>query len=253
MKRTLLSLAVLTLLFTATTAKSEEILLSTGSGPLDSVINPVKDAFEKETGIRLNILFGSATLAFKQLYKGVSEVGIIGTSFEDVITILDKEGFVVKDPASFHHVTLGRGMVRTVVNRENPVSKLSKEQLKGIYTGVIINWKEVGGNDTPIMAVLSTLNPATLDAFRKTILDGAPFTKEVLELGRMDELRGAVEVNAEAIAFGTSALLGVGVKQLETPDVFRPITLITKGEPSEKVRKFMHFVLTGAGKKLVKE
>jgi phosphate transport system substrate-binding protein len=195
------------MLFTAATAKAEEILLSTGSGPLDSVINPVKDAFEKETGIRLNILFGSATLAFKQLYKGVSEAGVVGTSFEDVITILDKEGFEVKDTASFHHVTLGRGMVRTVVNKENPVSKLSKEQLKGIYTGQITNWKEVGGNDAPIMAVLSNLNPATIGAFRKTILDGAPYSKEVLELGHMDEMRGAVEVNTEAIAFGTLLFL----------------------------------------------
>jgi len=182
MKRTLLSLAVLTLLFTATTAKSEEILLSTGSGPLDSIINPVKDAFEKETGIRLNILFGSATLAFKQLYKGVSEVGIIGTSLEDVITILDKEGFVVKDPASFHHVTLGRGMVRTVVNRENPVSKLSKEQLRGIFTGKITNWKEVGGNNAQIMVVISTLNPATTGTFRKTILDNAPYTLSLIHI-----------------------------------------------------------------------
>jgi phosphate transport system substrate-binding protein len=253
MKRLILSLTILITLFTLSTATAEEILLSTGSGPLDSIINPVKNAFEKETGIRLNILFGSATLAFKQLYKGVSEVGIIGTSFEDVISILVKEGFEVKDPASFRHVTLGRGMVRTVVNKNNPVSKLSKEQLKGIYTGIITNWKEVGGNDAQIMVVISTLNPATTGTFRKTILDNAPYTKEVLELGHMDELRGAVEENSEAIAFGTSAMLSDGVKQVDTPDVFRPVTLITKGEPSVKVQKFIDFVVKGPGRKLVKE
>ena len=234
-------------------AYAEEILVSSGSGPLDSVVNPVKNAFEKETGITLTILFGSASLSFKQFYKGISEVAIVGTGFEDILVLMKNEGFEVADPAAYRHVTLGKGMVRTVVNKDNPVSKLSKEQLKGIFTGKITNWKEVGGKNAPIIVVLSTLNPATIGAFRKTILDNEPYAKEVLELGHMDELRGAVEVNAEAISIGTSALLGSGVKQIDTPDVFRPVTLITKGEPSPKVRKFIDFILKGPGKKLVKE
>ncbi len=250
MKRMLI---LICMFLAVSTVQAEEIILSTGSGPLDSIINPVKDAFEKETGIKLTILFGSASLAFKQFYKGVSEIGIVGTSFNEVLDIMKKEGFEVKDSASFRHVTLGKGMVRTVVNKDNPVSKLSKEQLKGIFTGKITNWKEVGGNDSPIIVVLSTLNPATIGAFKKIILDNEPYAKEVLELGHMDELRGAVEVNPEAITIGTSAVLSKGVKLVETPEVFRAVTLITKGEPPLKVQKFIDFVLTGPGKKLVKE
>jgi phosphate transport system substrate-binding protein len=253
MKRIILSICILLTISIISTVSAEEILLSTGSGPLDSVINPVKEAFEKESGIKLNILFGSASLAFKQFYKGVSEVGVVGTSFEDILEMMKKEGFEVRDPESFYHVTIGRGMVRTVVNRENPVSKLSREQLKGIFTGKITNWKEVGGNDSPIIVVLSTMNPATTGAFGKIILDNEPFTREVLELGHMDELRGAVEVNAEAIAIGTSAILSNGVKQVETPEVFRQVTLITRGEPPPKVRKFIDFILKGPGKSLVRE
>ena len=253
MKHMLVSICILLAMFCAPTVEAEEIILSTGSGPLDSIINPVKDAFEKETGIKLNILFGSASLAFKQFYKGVSEIGIVGTSFDEVLDLMKKEGFEVKNPSSFRHVTLGRAMVRTVVNKENPVSKLSKEQLKGIFTGKITNWKEVGGNDSPIIVVLSTLNPATIGAFRKIILDNEPYTKEVLELGHMDELRGAVEVNTEAITVGTSTLLSNGTKQIDTPEVFRLVILISRGEPSPKVQKFIDFVLKGPGKDLVKE
>jgi len=159
----------------------------------------------------------------------------------------------VHDPASLHHIVIGKGMVRTVVNRDNPVNRLSKAQLKGIFTGKISNWKEVGGSDLPIIVVLSTLNPATNGAFRKTILDNEPFTREVLELGHMDELRNAVEVNKEAIAIGTSALLSPLVKQVDTPEVFREITLISKGPPSPKVQKLIDFILSGPGSKLVKD
>jgi phosphate transport system substrate-binding protein len=248
-----LSLAVLLTILAISTVQAEEILLSSGSGPLDSVINPVKDAFEKESGIKLNILFGSGSLAFKQFYKGVSEIAIVGTSFDGILGILKKEGFEVTDSAAFRHVTLGRGMVRTVVNRENPVSKLSKNQLKGIFTGRITNWKEVGGNDSPIIVVLSTLNPATLDTFKKIILDNEPYSREVLELGHMGELQNAVELNPEAITIGTSAVLSNGVKQVGTPEVFRAVTLISRGEPTAKVQKLIDFILKGPGKSLVKE
>lgn len=253
MKRISLLACILFTMLTVSTVQSEEILLSTGSGPLDSVINPVKDAFEKESGIKLNILFGSAALAFKQFYNGVSEIGIVGTSYDEIMNLMKKEAFEVKDPVSFKYVILGKGMVRTVVNKDNPVSKLSKEQLKGIFTGKITNWKEVGGNDSPIIVILSNLNPATIGTFKKVILDDEPYTKEVLELGHMDELRSAVEVNAEAISIGTSSILSGGVKQVETPEVFRPVILISKGEPSPKVQKFIDFILKGPGKKLVKE
>ncbi len=39
-----------------------------------------------------------------------------------------------------------------VVNAKNPVDTLSQQQLKDIYSGKITNWKEVGGNDAPIVA-----------------------------------------------------------------------------------------------------
>ncbi|CAH2031645.1 substrate-binding domain-containing protein [Trichlorobacter ammonificans] len=252
MKRLFLAFALLAGIITASAAPAEEIVLSTGSGPLDSVITPVKQAFEQESGIRLNILFGSASLAFKQFYKGVSEIAVVGTSFEEALELMKKEQFEVQQPETLYHVVLGKGMVRTVVNKSNPVSRLSRAQLKGIFTGSIVNWNEVGGPDMPIIVVLSTLNPATNGAFRKTILDGEPFMREVLELGHMDELRGAVEVNREAIAIGTSALLGGSAKQVETPEVFRPVTLISRGAPSPKVQKFIDFILQGPGAALVK-
>lgn len=235
-------------------AHAEEIVLCAGSGPMDSVFNPVKDAFEKETGIKIRNLFGSASLTLKQLNTNVCETASVGISFDEMLEIMKKEGVEFADADSFRHVTIGRSMIHTIVNKENPVSKLSKEQLKGIFTGKITNWKQVGGNDSAIIVVLSTLNPATFTSYRKIVLDNEPFTKEVMEMGRiMNDMRVAVETNPEAICFGTSSILSSSIKRLDTPDVIRPITLITKGEPSPKIKKLIDFILKGPGKNLVKE
>ncbi len=38
------------------------------------------------------------------------------------------------------------------VHKDNPIDSLTAEQIRGIYSGEITNWKEVGGNDEPIAA-----------------------------------------------------------------------------------------------------
>lgn len=241
------------LLFAVSVVNAEEIIISAGSGPLDSVVYPVKNAFEKESKIELHILFGSASLSFKQLLRGVSEAGIIGTTFEEGLKLMQKESVTIEKPEELKPVVIGKAKVRAVVNSTNKVSKLSREQLKDIFTGKITNWKDVGGDNMPIMVIVSTLNPATVGTFKKIINNNEEFAKDILHLGHFNEIRDALQVNVEAISFGTSALLGEGVKELETPDVSRAITLITRGEPKPKIQKFIDFILKGNGKKLVKE
>ncbi len=48
-----------------------------------------------------------------------------------------------------------------IVNLENPVSKLTIDQLADIYTGRIENWQEVGGNDAPIVLLSRETNSGT--------------------------------------------------------------------------------------------
>lgn len=49
-----------------------------------------------------------------------------------------------------YHTILSGGFV-FFVNKDNPVNSLTQEQLKGIVSGKITNWKEVGGEDLPIL------------------------------------------------------------------------------------------------------
>ena len=45
---------------------------------------------------------------------------------------------------------LGAYSVTVVVNASNPVNNLTKDQVQGIFTGKIQNWKDVGGPDGEI-------------------------------------------------------------------------------------------------------
>lgn len=48
-----------------------------------------------------------------------------------------------------------------IVNLENPVNELTIDQLADMYTGRITNWKDVGGNDEPIVLLSRETNSGT--------------------------------------------------------------------------------------------
>jgi phosphate transport system substrate-binding protein len=48
-----------------------------------------------------------------------------------------------------------------IVNKQNPVSQLTIDQLSDIFTGRITNWKEIGGSDAPIVLVSRETNSGT--------------------------------------------------------------------------------------------
>ena len=49
------------------------------------------------------------------------------------------------------------------------------EQLKGVYTGTITNWKDLGGADAPITVYSRENNSGTYVFFKEHVLGGADF------------------------------------------------------------------------------
>ena len=81
-----------------------------------------------------------------------------------------------------------------VLNAENPVNALTQEQLRGIYSGKITNWKEVGGDDAPITAFQRNEDSGSQN-YIKTFMGDTPLMDAPSELrptimsGLMDALR----------------------------------------------------------------
>lgn len=254
MKRMVLILAAATFLTAAGNigALAEEVKVGGGGAPIDSIMKPVEGPFEKTTGVSLTLVFSSATIAFKQLANGEIDASTAGVAYEDLLKSLKKDNFDVPDPSAYAPVTIGKGRIYVVVNKNNPVSKLSKEQIKGIFTGQIANWKDVGGNDAPVILVVSKINPATNAAFQKLAMDGAPFPSDVMDAGRFEDVRDKVVATPEAVAFGPVTMIDGSIKAPEVPDFSRPIIMVTKGKPSPKVQKLIDFIKSD-GQKYVKQ
>ncbi len=81
-----------------------------------------------------------------------------------------------------------------IVNKDNPVNSLTKEQLIDIYTGKVTNWQELGGEDVEIRAFQRNENSGSQTNFRKILMkDIEPVKMEtekyILDMGGLiDEI-----------------------------------------------------------------
>jgi phosphate transport system substrate-binding protein len=251
-KKTLFLIFFIFLVLTNKVFSQEEIKIGAGAAPTENILKPIKPYFEKATGIKLQILDYGPKQAMLELEKGLIDAASAGLSFEDWLDLMKKEGVPVKDPASLNFVEIGKDRIVVLIHKDNPVNELSKDQLKGIFTGKITNWKEVGGKDMPIIVVWGKLIPGTNKLFVEKILDGEPVLKEVLETTTAAEIKNIVAITPEAIGIGPLAVVDGSVKAPKIPDISCPITLVTKGKPSAKVQKLIDFI-KGEGQKYIKK
>ncbi|MFZ4857182.1 MAG: substrate-binding domain-containing protein [Desulfuromonadaceae bacterium] len=250
MSRMILGVAVATVL-SVVNCTAEEIKVSAGGAPADSIVKPVTPHFEKATGDKISLIFGGATISFKVFDRGDSDVTFAGSSFDDLLAALKKEGYEVKDPSAYKVDIIGKSQIYVAINKDNPVKALTKEQVKGIFTGKIQNWKEVGGNDEQIMPVISSQNPATMGAFKRLALDGDNFVKDNLDMPTFPEIANSISSNPNAIGFGPYSLATEGNKLPQVPDYVRPVIAVSKSTPPAKVKRFLDYI-KGEGQKYVK-
>jgi phosphate transport system substrate-binding protein len=232
----------------------ESINLIGGSTSLATVINPVKAAFEKKTGITLNATAAGSKVAFQKLDAGEAEVATAGHTFDELMGVVKKANITLKNsPDKFTVIPLAQPAdYAVIVNPANPVAKLSKEQMEGIFTGKIANWKDVGGKDALVLCVVSNLSPGSNEVFSKTFLGGKKIPIDTLDASNAADLRQNIATNADAIGYLPAAMIDASVKSIETlPMKSQPIIMLTIGTPSAKVQKLIDFIKT-EGPKYIK-
>lgn len=138
------------------------------------------------------------------------------------------------------------------------VDSLSREQLAGIFTGSITNWKEVGGPDLAITIIHRAKSSGSRATISEIVLGGRDFTDRAVILNSNGEVRQGVATNPGAIGYVDAAYLNETVKAIAYNGVpYSPENVIagrypvyayehmyTRGEARGAVKAFLDFVLS---------
>jgi phosphate transport system substrate-binding protein len=109
------------------------------------------------------------------------------------------------------------------VNNDNPIGEISLEELAGIFTGAVKNWKEVGGPDMPIVVYGRENSSGTYEFFKEHVLKGKDFASTVQTEPGTAAVLQAISKDKGGIGYGGGAY-GTGAKALKVSKV--------KGEPA---------------------
>jgi phosphate transport system substrate-binding protein len=99
------------------------------------------------------------------------------------------------------------------VSQDNPVKELSLDQLKGIFTGKITSWKDVGGSDAPITIYSRENSSGSYEFFKDHVLKGSDFAASAQTMQGTAALVQAVSADKNGIGYGGAAY-GAGARAL---------------------------------------
>ena len=162
-----------------------------------------------------------------------------------------------------------------IVNDSNPITKLDMDQLRRIYIGQITNWKQVGGKDSPIVVFSRDSNSGTYGFFQQNVLKNQNWGNAVRFMPSTSEEAREVARTAGGIAYGGVAyfrgkrnikIIGVSPRAGAAPimpteeavrnktyPIWRYLYYYTNGQPKGEIAKFINWVLSAAGQKIVEQ
>jgi len=171
-----------------------------------------------------------------------------------------------------HEIVVAKDGLAVYLHEGHPVAELTMAQLKGIYTGAIKRWNQVGGPNAPIVLYGRENSSGTYEYFKEHVLEKADFAAAVQTLPGTAAVVNAVARDPNGIGYGGAAYLK-GVKECalkrddRTPGVLpnaenvrsgaypisRNLYFYSRKAPEGPMKDFVDFALSDPGQKLVTE
>ncbi|UQZ90329.1 phosphate ABC transporter substrate-binding protein [Deltaproteobacteria bacterium Smac51] len=157
--------------------------------------------------------------------------------------------------------------VAVVVNPNNPVKNLTLGQLKNIYNGTYISWKEVGGEDKPIVPINRDASSGTFEVWLEKVMKGERVRPDAQVQASNGGVAQAVAGNKYAIGYVGLGYINPQIKALEiesikpsvatvqdsTYPISRELYMFTREDGTDAANSFITFLISPDGQKLVEQ
>ncbi len=174
---------------------------------------------------------------------------------------------------------VARDAIAVIVHPSNPVSQLTIQQISDMYSGKITNWKEVGGEDQPIVLLSRETNSGTHVFFLEEVLrqgrkdDKTLFSPDTLLMPSSEGITAEVRDNPNAIGYDGLGYVTPDVKTIavaKSPEgpyvlpsaetvhsgqypIARDLYVYTRGEPQGEIKAYLNWILGEEAQAIVRE
>ncbi|MDX2190645.1 MAG: PstS family phosphate ABC transporter substrate-binding protein [Bacteroidota bacterium] len=224
------------------------------------------EAFMKRNGADINVTGGGSGTGITALLDGSVDLAMSSRDLK----LAEKLKFEEKK-TGLKVLQIASDALSIIVHPDNPVSQLTREQLEGIFTGKINNWKEVGGPDMRIIVYTRESSSGTFEFMKEHVMGKKEFAKDAISTSATAQIVYAVGQNKGAIGYVGLAYVENIVKAVSVSydggqkyisptfnnafkgiyPITRPLYIMYASASETKVKPFVDFVLSIYGQKLV--
>lgn len=216
-------------------------------------------------GTRIQVTGGGSGTGIAALINGGTDICEASRPMKDK----EREQVRARHGKDVKEIPVALDGVAIYVNQSSPIQSLSEPQIKGIYTGKITNWRDVGGQDQKIVAYSRENNSGTYVFFKEHVLGNEDFAREIQTLPGTAAVVNAVAKDPASIGYGgiayATGIRPISVKRDENSEAVHPsletvqdgqyplsrsLFFYTIGEPEGEVKAFVDWVLGSEGQKI---
>lgn len=219
-------------------------------------------------GKSVTVTGGGSGVGIAALLDGTTDIAMSSRKIK-----MDEKMKLEEKNKKSKEVIIANDALSVIVHPANKVSKLTREQIEGIYTGKIKNWKDIGGADMTIVVYARESSSGTYEFFREHVLNKKNQASSVLNMPATGAIIQSVSQTKGAIGYVGLAYVSKGVKSLAISydagksyinatrenaisgkyPVVRPLYFYYPEAKEAAVKPFMNYVLSSQGQKIVEE
>jgi phosphate transport system substrate-binding protein len=218
------------------------------------------------TEVRISVTGGGSGTGIAAMINGTVSIANASRDMKPEEVAAAKANGI--DPVEF---IVARDAIAVVVNPSNPIDRLTIRQISDIYTGKITNWKEIGGQDRPIVLLSRESNSGTYLYFLENVVRMGDskskllFAADTLLMPSSEGISSEIRQNPNTIGYDGLGYITPDQKVIAVSKgrdgpfvlpsaqtvndgsypIARPLYMYTAGQPAGETKAYMDWILDG--------
>lgn len=197
------------LLFACSPTKENYVLKIKGSESMNEMFLALKSDFEKkQDSITLIIEGGGSRLGLKAIVLDHADIGLSSFRF-NLDSLLGFDHGIKERVVAYDGIVL--------INHDmNPITKLTNEQVRGIFSGRYTDWSQIGKNSGPILPIVRDSNSGT-QKFFNSYFGIQKLSTDTFVAGTNNEIVHEILGKPNSIGYIGMSYFSIGVNNIKVP------------------------------------
>lgn len=224
-----------------------------GSTSVQPFVEKVAEHFmEENPGITVNVQGGGSTAGVQATMNGTCDIGASSRNLKP-------------SERGLRTILIALDGIAVILHKDNPLEDLTVEQVRGIFTGKISNWRELGGLDKEIIPVTREEGSGTRVSFEDMIMGGEAISDACLVQDSNGAVREIIATTLQGVGYISIGLVDDREKAVAINGIqptlanlvtekyrfSRPFLFLMREEPRGHCKRFIDYVLSSEGQQIL--